>query len=77
MNEIDNYMTPTEAADRWGVAQTTVRNKLRPSNTPQDEIDEFISKGLIKYYQKPSGQRKEWIVSVEAMELWFGEIDKK
>lgn len=72
MSNINNYMTPSEAAERWGVAQVTVRNKIKPSYTPQEDIDEMINKGLIKYYKKPGGQRREWIISKQAMELWFG-----
>lgn len=75
MHEIDNYMTPTEAATKWGVSPTAVRNKLRPSNTPQETIDDYIHRGLIKYFQKTDGQRKEWIVSRQAMVEWFGEKD--
>ncbi|WP_112181363.1 helix-turn-helix domain-containing protein [Paraliobacillus zengyii] len=68
--EINNYMTPAEAAYRWGKNQETVKNKLKPSLN--SELDQMIKRGLIKYYQKPNGQRKEWIVSVQAMEEWFG-----
>lgn len=69
--EIDNYMTPAEAAYRWGKNQETVRNKLKPSLNK--ELDEMIETGLIKCFQKPGGSRKEWIISVQAMEIWFGE----
>ncbi|WP_117161355.1 helix-turn-helix domain-containing protein [Paraliobacillus sp. X-1268] len=71
--EINNYMTPAEAAYRWGKNQETVKNKLKPSLN--SELDQMIKRGLIKYYQKPDGQRREWIVSVQAMEEWFGKIN--
>ncbi|MBM7541819.1 DNA-binding protein [Amphibacillus cookii] len=69
--EINNYMTPAEAAFRWGKNQETVKNKLKPSLNK--ELDEMIELGLIKYFQKPGGSRKEWIISVQAMEKWFDE----
>jgi hypothetical protein len=70
--EIDNYMTPAEAAFRWGVNQETVKNKLKPSITSEEEINRMIDRGLIKYFIKPGGTRKEWILSKQAMYEWFG-----
>lgn len=29
---IDNFMTVSEAAERWGVPADTIRNYLKPSN---------------------------------------------
>ncbi|GIO22413.1 helix-turn-helix domain-containing protein [Oceanobacillus sp. J11TS1] len=72
MNEIDNYMTPAEAAHRWGLSQDTVKSRLKPS-LYGDKNDDMISRGLIKSFAKPGGKRKEWIISVQAMEEWFGE----
>lgn len=71
MKEIDNYMTPSEAAYRWGINQETMKNKLKPS--VNKNINEMVEQGLIKYFQHPAGQRREWIISVQAMEKWFGE----
>lgn len=73
MKEIDKYMTPAEAAYRWGKPQETIKSKLKPSIVGQKEIDEMINAGLIKFFQKPGGQRKEWIISEMAMKKWFGE----
>lgn len=72
MMEIDKYMTPAEAAHRWGIPQETVKNKLKPSIVGQDSIDDLINNGLIKFFQKPDSKRKEWIISCDAMEKWFG-----
>lgn len=72
MKEIDKYMTPAEAAHRWGLPQETVKSKLKPSIVGEETINEMINAGLIKYFQKPDGRRKEWIISEKAMELWFG-----
>lgn len=72
--EIDKYMTPSEAAYRWEVNQETVKNKLKPSINKN--INEFIDQGLIKFFQHPDGKRKEWIISEQAMEKWFGKKNK-
>lgn len=70
MKEIDRYMTPSEAAFRWGIPQETVKNKLKPSLN-REQIDDMIERGLIKYFQHPDGQRREWIITDKAMEEWF------
>jgi hypothetical protein len=69
---IDAYMTISEAAFRWGISQETIKNKLKPSIVGQESIDKMIRAGLIKYFQKPGGKLKEWIISEQAMEIWFG-----
>ena len=73
---IDKYMTPSEAAYRWGVNQETVKNKLKPSLN-KDEIEDFTKRGLIKSFMRPDGKRREWIVTTDAMEIWFGKKDEK
>lgn len=72
--EIKNYMTPNEAAYRWGLNQETVKNKLKPSLN-KEEIEQMEKDGLIKSFVKPEGKRKEWIISKDAMEKWFGKKD--
>lgn len=72
MKEIDKYMSVAEAADRWGIPQETLKNKLKPSVVGQKAIDDMIDAGLIKYYQRPGSNRKDWIISVGAMEKWYG-----
>jgi len=76
MNEIENYMTPSEAAYKWGLNQDTVKSRLKPS-LYGDKVNGMIDRGLIKCFQKPDGKRKEWIVSVQAMEEWFGKKAKR
>lgn len=71
--EIDKYMSVAEAAHRWGVPQETVKNKLKPSIVGQETIDSAIKKGIIKFFQKPGGRNKDWIISEAAMKMWFGE----
>lgn len=71
MKEIDNYMTPAEAAYKWGLNPETVKSRLKPS-LYEKQIEEMVDQGLIKYFQHPEGKRKEWIISTQAMEKWFG-----
>ena len=75
MKEIDKYMTPAEAAYRWGLNQETVKNKLKPSLN-KEEIEQMEKEGIIKSFVRPYGKRREWIISDEAMERWFGEKNK-
>lgn len=75
MKPIDNYMTPAEAAYRWGLPQETVKSRLKPSLYPT-QVQEMVDAGLIKYFQHPEGKRKEWIISAQAMEKWFGQPQK-
>ena len=70
MNEIDNYMTPSEASFRWGKNQETVKSKLKHSLN-DEEIERMEKEGLIKSFVRPDGKRKEWIISKEAMKQWF------
>jgi len=71
-HEIDKYMTPTEAAYRWGMSPETVKNRLKHSFYKK-EVEQFIEEGLIKRFKKPGGKRSEWIISEEAMKRWFGD----
>lgn len=69
-------MTPNEAAFRWGINQETVKNKLKPSLN-QKQISEMIDRGLIKSFVRPDGSRKEWIISIEAMNIWFNKNEEE
>ncbi|MGX5576038.1 hypothetical protein ACWKTS_32990 [Bacillus toyonensis] len=33
----------------------------------------MIEEGIIKFFLAPNGTRKEWIISRDAMFVWFGE----
>lgn len=72
MKEIDKYMSPTEAAIRWGLSPETVRFRLK-HHSYKDEVEQMIKDGLIKRYTKPGGKRSEWIISEGAMKKWYGE----
>jgi len=71
--EIDNYMTPAEAAHRWGKNTDTVKNKLKPS-LKKEQIERMEKEGLIKGYKDDKGANKSWIIGVKAMEEWFGKL---
>ncbi|MGI8305129.1 DNA-binding protein [Bacillus paranthracis] len=72
MNDIDKYMTPSEAAYRWGIPESTLKNKLQNTSIVGSmRLNFMLEQGLIKFFVKPSGERKEWIISEEAMKIWF------
>lgn len=72
MKEIDKYMTPAEAAYKWGIPQETLKSRLK-TTINNNNIEWMIEKGFIKFFKKPTATRKEWIISAEAMKLWFGD----
>lgn len=75
--EIDNYMSVSEAAHRWGIPTNTVKGRLKPSIVGEDKINEMVDKGYIKYFEHPNSGRREWIISEDAMREWFPDKDKK
>lgn len=74
MAKIDDFMTVSEAAYRWNIPLETVKNKLKPS--VNKDLNKMIDDGLVKYFQKPNSRMKSWIISKQAMKIWFVEIDK-
>lgn len=72
MKEIDKYMTINEAAERFNIPVETIKNRLKPSiKNFNSQLEQMIEEGLVKYYLKEDGKRKEWIISVDAMNIWF------
>lgn len=70
MTNINNYMTVSEASHRWDISPNTLRSRLRSDR--HDDLNNFIDKGMIKYF-KPDGKvRGEWIISSSFMELLYG-----
>lgn len=77
MKEIDKYMTVNEAAERFNIPVDTIKSRLKPSiKSFNKQTEQMLEDGLIKYYMKSGGQRKEWIISEDAMEIWFSQKRK-
>ncbi|MGA4466555.1 DNA-binding protein [Bacillus bombysepticus] len=75
MKEIENYMSPAEAAYKWGIKRDTLKNRYSPSMLNEEqkkELQRMIDEGLIKFFLPPNGTRKDWIISRTAMFKWFG-----
>ena len=72
---IDDYMSPAEAAFRWGLSINTVRANLKWNRRP--ELKYEIEQGLLKSFTPPNGANATWIISVKAMEKWYGKEPKK
>lgn len=70
-NNIKDFMSPSEASYRWGIHPEAFKEKLKPSRN-QEEIERLKKDGLIKSFKRPGGKRNEWIISRDAMELWYG-----
>jgi hypothetical protein len=70
-------MTPAEASHKWGIKRATLKNKISPSTLSEEqkeELQKMIEEGLIKFFLAPKMvQEKEWIISRDAMFVWFGE----
>ncbi|MGE6594231.1 DNA-binding protein [Bacillus mycoides] len=59
-----------------GYSRDTLKNKISPSTLSEEqkeELQKMIEEGLIKFFLAPNGTRKEWIISRDAMVVWFGE----
>ena len=65
-------MTVNEAAERFNIPVETIKNRLKPSiKSFNSQLEQMIEEGLVKYYLKEDGKRKEWIISEDAMKIWF------
>ncbi|MGN7197785.1 helix-turn-helix domain-containing protein [Bacillus mycoides] len=71
MKEIEKYMSPSEAAYRWGIPETTLKNYLQGKTKGNLSLEQLIEMGYLKYFIKPGGKRKEWIIHEEVMNTWF------
>lgn len=71
MKAIENYMTISEAADRYGISETTLKERLSGrTQRGQNLITALTNEGLIRHYKKVGAQRGNWIVTKKAMERW-------
>ncbi|MEX0416944.1 hypothetical protein [Bacillus sp. C30] len=53
-----------------------MKNKISPptlNEEQKEELNKMIEDGRIKFFLAPNGTRKEWIISRDAMLIWFGE----
>lgn len=67
---IDNYMSPTEAAHRWGISKRTLENRFRASEAHL--LEPHFAAGRIKRFRAPDAKQYTWIVTAELMTLWYG-----
>ncbi|MFJ7954187.1 hypothetical protein ACIQZG_22045 [Lysinibacillus sp. NPDC096418] len=65
MTDINNYMVLSEAAERYDVSLDMIKNRLKPSKVGQEQIDQWVSEGLIRL----SG--RTWIISTDFMKMHF------
>lgn len=63
---ISSVMTPSEAAERWGLKRNTIIAALN-----RGLFDEQIKKGLVRKYVKENGQA-EWYLTEQAMIEKYG-----
>ncbi|MCG5104465.1 DNA-binding protein [Oceanobacillus alkalisoli] len=75
MKEIDKYMTPAEAAYRWGIKIERLKERLKPSRN-NEEIEQMVKDGQIKYFIEPGKKNRSWIISTDAMEKWYPKESK-
>jgi Helix-turn-helix domain len=59
-------MSPTEAAERWGLKRNTIIAALN-----RGRFDEQIERGLVKKYETEYG-KNEWYITVQAMKEVYG-----
>lgn len=70
MSPLASAFTIAEAAHKWGVSESTIKSRLRV-NRHAEQVESLKEQGLIKAFIKPNGKRKDWIISEQAMEIWF------
>jgi hypothetical protein len=59
-------MSPTEAAERWGLKRNTIIAALN-----RGRFDKQIERGLVKKYETEYG-KNEWYITVQAMKEVYG-----
>lgn len=68
--EIYNYMSVSEAAYRWNINERTLKEKLNIKRRPS--LKEELEEGVVKYFKAPNSKKGNWIISIKAMEKWYG-----
>lgn len=69
-NKIDDYMSPAEAAFRWGIEKKRLLEKLNINRRPT--LKQELEEGIVKYFKVPGAKNGNWIVSTKAMKRWYG-----
>ena len=80
IREIEKYMFLQEAALKYGISHETLKNKVKPSLAKQEQVEDMIERGLIRYFESPRNPDKKyqktqryWLVTDEAIQEWFPE----
>lgn len=78
IHEIEKYMFLQEAALKYDISYETLKNKVKPSLAKQEQVEDMIERGLIRYYEPPRDPDKKyqktqryWLVTDEAIQEWF------
>lgn len=66
---IDNYMTPAEASQKFNVSRKTLNSRLN-SKSINDDLDA----GLIKKFVSDGSTRAQWILSKDFMIKYYGHV---
>lgn len=70
--QIDNYMTPAEASQKFNVSRKTLNSRLN-SKSINDDIDS----GLIKKFVSDGSTRAQWILTKDFMVKYYGHVYDK
>ncbi|MGN4866429.1 DNA-binding protein [Bacillus cereus group sp. MYBK132-2] len=80
MKEIEKYLFLNEAAIKFGIPYETLKNKVKPSLANQEQIEEMIERGIIRFFEAPrdpekkyTRSKKSWLVTEQAIREWFPE----
>lgn len=65
---IEKYMTVYEATSRWAISRYRLESKLSNDYITQKAINHKI----LKVYKDSEYAKKNWVISNEFMELFFG-----
>lgn len=62
LHTLDEIMTISEAAERYGMKVETLKNKLKPSIAGEDKLNHLIELGLIRK------SKNTWLLTVQFMD---------
>ncbi|MES1052744.1 hypothetical protein FOA24_26995 [Bacillus thuringiensis] len=65
------FKRDSTAAYRWGIPETILKNYLQGKTKRNLSLIQLIEIGYLKYFIKPGGKRKEWIIHEEIMNTCF------